>query len=176
MRSVQLAAHHRTVQQRSRPAAIRAIHRQMIDAWNKGSGRDFAAPFAEDAEFVVFEGTHLTGRDQLAAFTQHIFDTEGSRLHGEVKFVRFVNPDLAVMHGTVGTAMPGETEASPSRDSMQLFVVARHGRQWQVESCLNARRLLIERQPFWDQFESQPPDAQDRVAGLVQSLEQPTRS
>ncbi len=36
-------------------AAIRAIHRHMIDAWNEGSGRDFAAPFMEDADFVVFE-------------------------------------------------------------------------------------------------------------------------
>jgi hypothetical protein len=36
-------------------AAIRAIHRHLIDAWNEGSGRDFAAPFVEDADFVVFE-------------------------------------------------------------------------------------------------------------------------
>jgi len=47
----------------------------MIDAWSVGDGAAFAAPFADDADFVVFEGTHLKGRQQIASFTQQIFDT-----------------------------------------------------------------------------------------------------
>jgi uncharacterized protein (TIGR02246 family) len=42
--------------------AICAIQQQMIDAWNTGSGVPFAAPFTDDADFVVFEGAHLKGR------------------------------------------------------------------------------------------------------------------
>ncbi len=42
-------------------SAIRTFHRQMIDAWNRGSGEDFAAPFSETADFIAFEGTHLKG-------------------------------------------------------------------------------------------------------------------
>jgi len=74
--------------------AIRAIHQQMIDAWNRGSGEAFAAPFTDDANFVAFEGTHLKGRQEVATFHQRIFDTlvKGSRLEGEVKFVRFPQP------------------------------------------------------------------------------------
>jgi pyruvate/2-oxoglutarate dehydrogenase complex dihydrolipoamide dehydrogenase (E3) component len=34
----------------------------MIDAWNRGSGEGFAAPFSETADFITFEGTHLKGR------------------------------------------------------------------------------------------------------------------
>ena len=158
--------------------AIRAIHRQLIDGWNRGSGADFAAPFTDDCEFIVFEGTHLTGRAQLAAFTQKIFDTEvkGTRLHGEVKWVSFVNPDLAVMHGTVGMSMAGETEPNPSRDSMQLFVVCRRGGMWQVEACMNARRLPIEHQPLWDNYESLAPEAQRQVDELAASLAERQRA
>jgi uncharacterized protein (TIGR02246 family) len=78
--------------------AIRAIPQRMIDAWNKGSGEAFAAPFTENADFVAFEGTHLKGRQEIASFHQQIFDTvvKGSRLEGEVKFVSFLNPQLAV--------------------------------------------------------------------------------
>ena len=96
--------------------AIRAIHQQMIDAWNTGNGSAFAAQFSDDADFVVFEGTHLKGRHQIATFTQQIFDTvmKGSRLEGEVNFVRFLSPDLAVMHSVVRTILPGQAEASPS--------------------------------------------------------------
>jgi uncharacterized protein (TIGR02246 family) len=93
--------------------AIRAIHQQMIDAWNSGSGTAFAAPFTNDADFVVFEGTHLKGRQEIASFTQQILDTvvKGSRLEGEVKFVRFLSPQLAVMHSLVRTTLRGYTMA-----------------------------------------------------------------
>ena len=71
-------------------AAIRAIPEHMIDAWNRGSADDFAAPFVDDADFVAFEGTHLKGREQIAAFHRRAFDTvvKGSRLEGAVRFVR----------------------------------------------------------------------------------------
>jgi uncharacterized protein (TIGR02246 family) len=84
-------------------AAIAAFHGQMIDAWNTGNGEAFAAPFTRNATFVAFEGTNLEGREQIAAFHQHIFESErsvkGSRLTGEVQFVRFLGPRLALITG-----------------------------------------------------------------------------
>src|SRR5262245_57192773 len=79
--------------------AIRAIHQRMTDAWNAGDGVTFAAPFTGDAEFVAWEGTHLKGRQEIASFTQRIFDTVvmGSRPAGEVKLVHLLSPALAVM-------------------------------------------------------------------------------
>jgi hypothetical protein len=56
-------------------AAITAIPLQMADAWNQGSGEAFAAPFTEVADFVIFEGTHLKGRREIASFHQQVFDT-----------------------------------------------------------------------------------------------------
>ncbi|WP_256091149.1 SgcJ/EcaC family oxidoreductase [Nostoc sp. KVJ20] len=50
-------------------SAIRAFLYQMIDAWNRGSGEGFAAPFSKTADFLTFEGTHLKGRKEIAAFT-----------------------------------------------------------------------------------------------------------
>jgi uncharacterized protein (TIGR02246 family) len=80
------------------------------------------------ADFVAFEGTHLKGRQEIALFHQRIFDTvvKGSRLAGEVKFVRLLSPVLAVMHSGVGVTLRGQSEASPSRDSMQLSRQGRH--------------------------------------------------
>jgi uncharacterized protein (TIGR02246 family) len=99
--------------------AIRAIHQRMIDAWNAGEGAAFAAPFTDEADFVAWEGTHLKGRQELAVFTQQIFDTvvKGSRLEGEVKFVRFLSPVFAVMHSVVRVTLRGQIKASPGRDS-----------------------------------------------------------
>jgi uncharacterized protein (TIGR02246 family) len=103
---------------------IRAIHRRMIDAWNAGDGAAFAASFTDGADFVVWDGTHVKGRQQIASFTQRIFDTvvKGSRFEGEVNFVRFLSPVLAVMHSEVRVTLPGQTTASPG----QLF---KHGKK-----------------------------------------------
>jgi uncharacterized protein (TIGR02246 family) len=155
--------------------AIRAIPQQLIDAWNTGRGEAFAAPFTEEADFVAFEGTYLKGRHEIALFHQQIFDTvvKGSRLEdGEVKFVRFLSSQLAVMHCVSRMTLAGRTDPSPGRDSMQLFVVAKRDGEWRAEAFLNARRLTIERQLFSDDFDSLPADAQRQVTDLVAFLKQ----
>ena len=141
--------------------AIRGIHQQMIDAWNVSDGAAFAAPFTDEADFVVWEGTHLKGRQEIALFTQRIFDTvmKGSRLEGEVKFVRLLSPMLGVMHSTVAVTLPGQTKSSRGRDSMQLTVVRKRNGVWRCEGLMNARRLTIEQQLFLDDFDTLPAEA-----------------
>ncbi len=163
-----------TYANRTDEAAIRNIHKKMIDAWNKGSAVDFAAPFTEDADFVAFEGTHLKGQKEIVSFHKRIFDTlvKGSRLHGEVKFVRFLGPELALMHSVVMVTLPGQREASPGRDSMQIYVVTKQDEEWRAEGLLNARKLTIERQYFLDDIDSLPAEDQLKVTDLVASLKQ----
>lgn len=153
-------------------SAIRASLHQMIDAWNQGSGEGFAAPFSETADFIAFEGTHLKGRKAIAAFNQQAFDTvvKGTHLEGEVNFVRFLNPQLALMNGVVRVMLPRQPKTSPSRDSMQLFVVMKHDEDWRIEGLLNARKLTLERQFFLDEFDSLSEEAQRQLTNLVAGL------
>jgi uncharacterized protein (TIGR02246 family) len=154
-------------------AAIRAILAQLADAWNTGDGAAFAAPFAEDADFIAFEGTHLRGREEIAAFHVHAFETvvKGSRLAGEVKFVRFLNPELALMHSCAYVTLPGQTKASPSRDSMELFVVAKRDGSWQAVGMMNSRRLTVERQLLLDDVVALPDGSQRPVREIVASID-----
>jgi uncharacterized protein (TIGR02246 family) len=144
-------------------AALREVPLLMIAAWNRGSGADFAARFTDTADFVAFEGTHLRGRQQIEAFHQQLFDAvvKGSRLTGgEVRFVRFLAPDVAVMHARCGTVLPAAQKAAPSRDSMQLFVAVRRHGEWLLEAVLNARRLTLEQQALYDALASPSDDEQ----------------
>jgi hypothetical protein len=59
----------------------------------------------------------------------------------------------------------------PSRNSMQLTVVAKHGGKWRAEALMNARRVTVERQMFLDDVELLPADAQRQVNDLIASLE-----
>jgi uncharacterized protein (TIGR02246 family) len=86
-----------------------------------GDAEAFTVPFTDETDFVAFEGTHLKGRGQIAAFHRQLFATvvKDTHLQGEVKFVRFLSAALAVMHSVVRVRLQGQTGPSPSRDSMQ---------------------------------------------------------
>jgi len=145
---------------------------QMIDGWNRGDAAEFAAPFAKGADFIAFEGTHLKGRDEIIEFHQRLFDSElrGTRLEGGVNFVRFLGPALAVMHAWGTTTLAGQTNASPSRDSMQLFVVTKRDGEWRFDAMLNARRITMEQQLFQDQFFTLSAGDQREVEQRVSSM------
>jgi hypothetical protein len=96
---------------------------------------------------------------------------KGSHLEGDVKFVSLLSPVLAVMHSVVRMSRRrGQTETSPSLDSMELTVVTKRDGEWRGEGLLNARRLTMERQLFLDDFDSLPAEAQHQVSDLVVSL------
>ena len=123
-------------------AAVRALYQQLMDGWNQGSGEAFAAVFTEDGDLVGFDGTHLKGRQEIAPFHQQLFDKwlKGSRLVGQVKDVRLLHPDIAVMHAVGGTVMRGKSEPSPERDSIQTLVATRQeGDEWRLAGFQNTR-------------------------------------
>jgi len=141
-------------------AAIRSLYQQCMEGWNSGSGEAFAAVFAEDGDLVGFDGTHFRGRREIAPFHQQLFDTyvKGSRLVGKVRSVRFLTPDVAVMHAVGGTVMAGESDLAPDRNSVQTLVAAKRDGDWRIAAFQNTRAEYIAR----------PADA----AALTQELRQ----
>jgi uncharacterized protein (TIGR02246 family) len=130
-------------------SAIRVLYFQMIEGWNKGDGDVFAAPFAEDADLVGFDGTHLKGRREIASFHQRLFDTfvKDSRLIGKVRNVRFLTPDVAIMHAVGGTIMGGQSDIESERNSVHTIVVKKGdiNSQWRIVAFQNTRAQYIGR-------------------------------
>ena len=122
-------------------AAVRALYQQLMDGWNQGSGEAFAAVFTEDGDLVGFDGTHLKGRQEIAPFHQQLFDKwlKGSRLVGQVKDVRLLHPDIALMHAVGGTVMRGKSEPVPERDSIQTLVATHQDGEWRLAAFQNTR-------------------------------------
>ena len=120
---------------------IRALHGQVLDAWGAGNGNAFAAPFSDDALFIGFDGSVMRGREQIAATHQDVFDRwmKGTRLVEEQTEVRFVDPDVAVVHTLGGTVMGGKSEPTPERDSIQTLVAVRDAGGWSFVSFQNTR-------------------------------------
>lgn len=122
-------------------ATVRGLFRQMIEGWNRGSGDDFAAAFAEHGDLVAFDGTRFRGRAEISTFHQELFDKwmKGTRLVGRIESVKFLSPDVALMHAVGGTVMRGKTESSPERDSIQTYVAARENGEWRLAAFQNTR-------------------------------------
>ena len=120
---------------------VRALYQELMDGWNKGSSEAFAAPFAEDGHLVAFDGTHFEGRREIASFHQPLFDKwlKGTRLVGQVKSVRFLTSDVALMHVVGSTIMRGQSKPSPVRDSIQTLVATRKSGEWKLTAFQNTR-------------------------------------
>jgi uncharacterized protein (TIGR02246 family) len=133
--------HDKTTTNPADEAAVRALYQELMDGWNRGSGEDFAAVFTVDGDLVAFDGTHFKGRKEIAPFHQELFDKwlKGSRLVGKVKDVRFLSPDVALMHAVGSTVMRGKSEPSPERDSIQTLVAVREGDKWRLAAFQNTR-------------------------------------
>jgi uncharacterized protein (TIGR02246 family) len=125
--------------------AVRDLYRELMDSWNRGSGEAFAAVFTEDGDLVAFDGTHFEGRAQIAPFHQELFDKwlKGTRLVGRVKDVRFLSPDVALMHAVGSTIMRGKSVPSPERDSIQTLVATRQNGEWRLAAFQNTRLRIM---------------------------------
>jgi uncharacterized protein (TIGR02246 family) len=122
-------------------AKIRALYKGVLEGWNQGRGEVFAAPFSADATFVAFDGSVLSGREQIAETHQELFDKwlGGTRLFDEWTRVRFLGPDAAVVISVGGTVMRGRSKPALERDSIQTLVAVRDADAWSFVSFQNTR-------------------------------------
>lgn len=122
-------------------AAIRDLYHQLMAGWNRGSGEAFAAPFTETADFVAFDGSRFKGRQEIVSSHQPLFDThlKGTLLVGDVTNVRFLSPEVTLVHAVGGTVMRGKPAPTSERDSIQTLVAIKAGGQWRLDAFQNTR-------------------------------------
>ncbi|HEX5503223.1 MAG TPA: SgcJ/EcaC family oxidoreductase [Thermomicrobiales bacterium] len=120
-------------------AAVRVLVQRMNDAW--GDADAFAAVFTEDADYVVFDGTHLRGRRAIAEAHRPLFERflKGSRLVAEPPAVRFLAPDVALVHGMGAILRARQRRPSRGRLSVQTLVAVKGEDGWRLTAFQNTR-------------------------------------
>src|SRR5690242_21467116 len=84
-------------------APIAALYAQLLDSWNRRDASAFAALFDDEGQSIGFDGSPMSGRDEIAAtlgqiFADHITATYIARIRG----VRLLAPDVALLRAVVG--------------------------------------------------------------------------
>jgi hypothetical protein len=120
--------------------AIRALHRQALDAWG-GATEGVRGALQRRCPIHRLRriGDARPGPNRLDA--SGVFDRwiEGTRLVEEQTEVRFIGPDVAILHTLGGSVMPGKSEPTPERDSIQTLVAVRDAGGWSFVSFQNTR-------------------------------------
>ena len=112
---------------------VRALYRQMINAWNRRSSHAIAELFAKDGIFIQCDGLELRGKDEILSGHMQMFgDHHTGAFVGKVRSVMFLNTEVAVLRASAGMVMPGETDFDLRLNSTQTLVAAKHDGHWKV--------------------------------------------
>lgn len=123
-------------------AAVRRLFRELIDCWARGDGHAYAALFTEDSDYIAFDGTHFRGRQANAVNHQKLFNTflKGSTLAGQrIDRLRFLTPDVALLHMTGTVKLRWQSRPAPGRRSIQTLVAVKESEQWLFAAFHNSR-------------------------------------
>jgi uncharacterized protein (TIGR02246 family) len=119
---------------------IQAIIDRMFDAWGRGDAAAYHADLTDDADYVAFDGSRRSKADSIRSH-ENLFRTVlyGSRLTGAVEAIRFVPPDVAVVHLTGSVVEGWRQQMRRRRLSRQTMVVVRRDGRWHVTAFHNTR-------------------------------------
>jgi uncharacterized protein (TIGR02246 family) len=117
-------------------AALRENVKSLETGWNTKSGAVFAKPFAEDADYVIINGMYIKGRATIETAHQRIFDTifKDTTISLTVKQIRFLRPDVAVVHVTGHRDGPTK---DLTQDAMITFVMTKEKQGWTIAAFQN---------------------------------------
>lgn len=127
-------------------AAIRAIIIRLQDAWNAGDSKAFAAPFAEDADYVVINGMRIKGRAIIDSGHRGIFDTiyKGSHISASPASVRFIRDDVAIAH--IEWLLKFKEGDTPRENkAMNSIIMTKEKGQWSITAFHNTQILSNQR-------------------------------
>src|ERR1051325_11681761 len=112
---------------------IRALFAALWDGWNRMDAVAAAAPFADDAELVGFDGSEMQGRAAIEETYRRIFSHhQTGRYIVKVRGIRWLAPEIAVLRAVAGVVPAGQTELNPQLNSVMAMVAQRQNEEWHV--------------------------------------------
>jgi uncharacterized protein (TIGR02246 family) len=124
--------------EKNEAAQLEAVVAGLMNCWNAADGNGFAAPFADDADFVNIHGLYGKGKPAIAEAHEMILHSiyAGSTLDYRVKQARKIASDVVLVHLNARLKIPrgplaGEIRAMPSA------VLRREDGEWKIVSFHN---------------------------------------
>lgn len=142
-----LAAFPIRAQSKADEDAVRKLPQAFSGAWAKHDGHELAKLMAEDVDFVTVATTYLHGRADFEKFHSRLLSGrfKDSTLSVLQTTVRFLHPDLAVVHWSWkiegDRAFDGTLRKEP-RFGMMTMVAEKKNGNWLVVVAQNTNAVL----------------------------------
>lgn len=112
---------------------VRALHQAVLAAWNARDAGAFAAQFLEDAALIGFDGSQMTGREEIVSTLAAIFAHHPTGAYvGKVRAVRPLGRDAALLRAVVGMVPAGAAALNPALNAVQSLVAERRAGRWRI--------------------------------------------
>jgi len=128
-------------QTKSDEEAVRKLPQAFRDAWNNHNGHELAKIMADDVDFVTVGATLIHGRSDFETYHTRLLsgrfkDSTITLLQLEV---RFLQPDVAIVHWTRKVAGDKNPDGSPRnpRYGMMTMIAEKRGGAWLVATSQN---------------------------------------
>lgn len=121
--------------------AIEGVLHSLYEAWMNGDADAYADHFTPEAEYVAFDGSLAKGRKAIAESHRPLFTgfLKGSKPVSEWQTIRFLTPEVAVVHGMGAILLRHQTRPAKGRRSIQTTVLVRTPEGWQIAAFQNTR-------------------------------------
>jgi uncharacterized protein (TIGR02246 family) len=113
--------------------SIRALYADLLRAWNLTDAAAFVADFADDGEVIGFDGSNLSGRDEIESELWRIFaDHKVGTYIGIAHGVTLLTPDVAVLRAIAGVMPAGSSDINPDLNSVQRLTAVKRDGRWHI--------------------------------------------
>ena len=112
---------------------VREIYRQLLQAWDKRNARDYALLFAADGSIVGFDGSQVSGQNEIGAHVTKVFSHhQTGRYTSIVRSVSSLSPDVAMLMAVSGMVPAGKEELDPALNAIQSLIAVRKRDGWKI--------------------------------------------
>ena len=114
-------------------ATIKQLHQQLLTAWNNQDASGMASLFTDNGSVVGFDGSENNGKAVIDREMSKIFkDHQTARFVWQVREVRFLSPEIALLRAVVDMVPPGEKKGKPERNAVQSLIAVKENASWKI--------------------------------------------
>ncbi|MGH2505234.1 MAG: SgcJ/EcaC family oxidoreductase [Ktedonobacterales bacterium] len=120
--------------------AVRALYTDLLRCWNSEDAVRFASLFVADGSIIIYDGTLLSGRAEIAAQFGTIFQRFDTPTFVQiVRKVRFISHDMVILYGAVGMYSLPELLINPTLNAVQTLLAQHCDGDWRIAHFQNTR-------------------------------------
>ena len=121
---------------------VRLVFDTLKEAWANADATTFGLCFTEDSDFVSFRGEHYKGRQSNIEAHEKSFHgiLKNTRLHVNIKSIRFLNNEMAVVHAEGTVLKEYETLTNSCKLSYTTNILIKQNGEWKITSFHNSKK------------------------------------